>query len=808
MIRRFYELGYDCIVPVIPPGAQLSPHSRVSPSQLGKIPGRWTKEGWVGYDLTKREYPNLAQAEAYERLGSNFGLAADRFPGLDIDVDDPDLTVRLVPTFWKLLGEAPVRYSTGSRGLLVYASDEPLPRIRLVLKKDGVSHAVELLGRDRQYVVQGVHPSGHRYGFNPNADLVPVGDLPRITLDQVREAFAKVADALGAEGWECSIHEEGQREERALVDQEELKAPTAKHLAKVVRDIPNLYDDRADWIRVGHAIKAASQDFPHVGFQIWQWWSEQWEGGNEPEEIARNWDRMHSPFEVGYPYLVTLAGGGQRLAQEMFSPDPDAVEEEEVQVFVQSTAPEYTDLWALDQIQDELANHLIYNPQRGLWMIWDGHKWAPDAKAKALDIFGSLLQRVSWSLIDAAANMGDKEGRALIATAKKYQNYAAIKAVKTLAESRLGLPNDRFDADLMKLNTPAGVVDLVSGEVSPPSPEVLVSRSTTVAPAEVYDPAKAPLWETFLQDLTGGDRDMIAFYQEMSGYCLTGSVAEKSLFYIWGSKSDTGKSTFIRVIQDIMGSYSDTVPVQSIISKSGESDSIPNDIAKIAGARLVTATEPATGKSWNEERVKAMTGGDLISARFMRMDFFEYYPTYKILIVGNHEPDIENTDDAMLRRIRIIPANFKVPKEKQIKDLSVLIVKEEGPQVLRWMIDGCTRWVEQGELILPSAVKDATAAYGEEENLLDQFVEERCVVGEGFFVSRAKLYKAWRNFCYARGEDPGTEKGFKRLFAPKAADLDLRSDFRGQDPGDTEYRRGYQGIKLVGSDNLTFTPGG
>ena len=97
MIRRFYELGYDCIVPVIPPGATLSPHSRVSPSQVGKIPGRWTKEGWVGFDLTKQEYPDLKQAEVYESIGSNFGLAADHFPGLDIDVDDEELTLALVP---------------------------------------------------------------------------------------------------------------------------------------------------------------------------------------------------------------------------------------------------------------------------------------------------------------------------------------------------------------------------------------------------------------------------------------------------------------------------------------------------------------------------------------------------------------------------------------------------------------------------------------------------------------------------------------------------------------------------------------
>lgn len=803
MIRRIYDLGYDCILPVIPPDGELSPHSKVSPSQRGKIPGRITNQGWVGWDLTQREYPTAEQAEKYERLGSNFGLAADRFPGLDIDVDDPDLTLRLIPSFFKLLGEAPVRTGKPGRALLVYASDEPLPRIRMVIRRGDEEHAVELLGRDRQYVVEGTHPSGAQYAFMPNHDLVSPGDLSQVDLGKVRAAFGKVGAALEQMGWEVEIHEEGDRKERELVDQEDLKAPSARALAETVKGIPNNYDDRADWIRVGHAIKAASQDFPGAGYQIWYWWSQQWEGGNDHDEIERNWSRMHSPFEVGYPYLVALAGGQEGLVQDMFQPDPSAVPEEEpAEVFTASEAPFGTDRWALDQIQDALAGHLIYNPHRGVWMIWNGFRWVPDNDERSLDIIGNLLQTLSLALLERADRMPPKEGKPLVVAAQKYQNYGSIRSVKALAESRLGVSNDAFDADHMKLNTPAGVVDLVSGEVSPPSPEVLVSRSTTVAPAPQYDPAKAPLWEAFIQDLAGGDSGMVRFFQDLSGYCLTGDVSEKSLYYIWGANSDTGKSTFIRILQDVMGSYSDTVPVRSVIGGGG--DDIPADIAKIAGARLVTATEPAANQSWNEERVKAMTGGDLITARFLHQNFFEYYPTYKILIVGNHEPNIETADDAMLRRVKIIPANYKVPRSKQIPDLSERVLKEEGDQVLRWMIDGCLRWAREG-LPLPPAVQDATDAYGEDENLLDQFVNENCKIGKDLFVSRAALYRAWRSFCYTRGEDPGPEKGFKRTFGPKAADLGL-TNFRGLE--DDEYRRGYMGITLRDPNHLTFTPGG
>ena len=803
MIRRFYELGYCCIVPVIPPGAKLSPHSRVSPSQVGKIPGRITNEGWVGYDLTKREYPNLEQAETYERLGSNFGLAADLFPGLDIDVDDPELTLALVPSFFKLLGEGPVRTGKPGRALIMYRSEGPLPRIRMTLEKDGVEHSVELLSRDRQYVVQGKHPSGSDYAFMPKHDLVPAKELALVTAEGVLDAFRQVQAALESLGWSVALHREGERSERELVDQEELKAPDPRALAEVMKQIPNDYDDRADWIRVGHAIKAASQDFLAVGFAIWEWWSEQWEGGNEYEEIARNWDRMQSPFEVGYPYLLALAGEERVLVQEAFDVDPTATMEMKPEPpFRDSDSPFGTDRWALDQIQGDLLNYLVYNPHRGAWMIWDGHKWGTDENDRALDVIGNLLQDLANDLLELASRMSDKEGAPLVSAAKKYQNAVGIRNVKGLAESRLGVSNNLFDVDPMKLNTPAGVVDLECGEVSPPSPEVLVSRSTTVAPAEHYDPTKAPLWEAFIDDLAGGDQDMVRFFQELCGYCLTGDVSEKSLYYIWGANSDTGKSTFVRILQDIMGTYSDTVPVKSIIGGSGSD--IPADIAKVAGARLVTATEPGANQTWNEERVKAMTGGDLITARFLHKNFFEYYPTYKILLVGNHEPAIETADDAMLRRVKIIPANHKVPFHKQIRDLSERIKNEEGEQVLRWMIDGCIRWRAQG-LQLPAAVQDATDTYAEDESILDRFVEERCEVGDDYFVSRHTLYRAWRRYCHYVGEEPGPEKGFKRTFGPKAADLALTSH---RDMEDGERRRGYLGIRLKDTAQTTFKPGG
>lgn len=326
-----------------------------------------------------------------------------------------------------------------------------------------------------------------------------------------------------------------------------------------------------------------------------------------------------------------------------------------------------------------------------------------------------------------------------------------------------------------------------------------MARSTLVAPEE-----GAPrLWLRFLQDLTCGNRDLEDYLQTMLGYCLTGLVSEKALWFFWGADADTGKSTFVKVVSAIMHDYADSVDVSAFIgAKSG---TIPADLARLPGARLVTATEPAAGTSWDERRIKAITGGDEISVRFLYGQWFTYYPQFKIVIVGNHEPAIRNVDDAMLRRIHIVPVNRKVPREKQVPDLDKILVEREGPQILNWMIQGCFRWNEEG-LNPPPVVRETTERYAAEEDLITQWVEDQCELGLGYEAPRQELYESWVMWLRARGEVPSTARDFKKRMDGKVSEFGIRDQKVGE-----HRRRGYAGIRLrpraaLGSDE--FTVGG
>ena len=244
-------------------------------------------------------------------------------------------------------------------------------------------------------------------------------------------------------------------------------------------------------------------------------------------------------------------------------------------------------------------------------------------------------------------------------------------------------------------------------------------------------------------------------------------------------------------MQELFYTYSDSVDASAFISSGA--DRIPDDIARLPGVRMVTATEPSAGESWNEKAIKAITGGDEISARRLYGSWFVYKPQFKIVIVGNHEPEIRTVDDAMLRRILIVPMNQKVRREDQIENLSQRMIDEEGPQILNWMIEGCLEWQEHG-LVPPDIVRSSTQAYADEEDILRQWMDECCEFGDGFEVSRLALYSSWSFWCRQRGEVAGVFNSFRGALRPKLEGRDVVEVFV-DDSG--ARRRGYRGLRLV-----------
>jgi putative DNA primase/helicase len=273
-----------------------------------------------------------------------------------------------------------------------------------------------------------------------------------------------------------------------------------------------------------------------------------------------------------------------------------------------------------------------------------------------------------------------------------------------------------WDNDSMLLGTPKGTVDLISGRLRPSAQDEGITKLTAVGPA---DPAACPIWLTFLSDATGGDKEMIRFLQQWCGYCLTGDVSEHAFVFLYGGGGN-GKSVFLNTVSRIIGDYHATAPMETFTVSSG--DRHPTDLAGLRGARLVAARETEEGRDWAEAKIKSMTGGDPITARFMRQDYFTYRPQFKLTVVGNHKPRLKNVDDAMRRRVNIVPFIRKpVKPDPRLEER----MQAEWPGILRWMIDGCLDW-QKNRLLRPRSVALETDHYFEDQDLFRHWLDECC----------------------------------------------------------------------------------
>lgn len=443
-----------------------------------------------------------------------------------------------------------------------------------------------------------------------------------------------------------------------------------------------------------------------------------------------------------------------------------------------------SDEWAVDKLVPRLKDRVRWMEASGKWLVWRGHKWEVDEELDTEIRIRQTLRRLAIRLREKAeAAPTEAEGKPYKVSASRWQKASGIRGVMGLLPAHLAVRPQDFDTGPDMLNTPGGVVDLRTGELRPTVPGHMFRMSTGVTPRE----GEPKAWLRFLHQLTGGDQELIDYLQEVGGYCLTGHMYEKTLWTIWGADSDTGKSTYLNVLSEIWGDYQRMVDIEVFINKNP--DRIPSELAQVVGVRLVTATEPAAGRTWDEKKVKAITGGDEIQARFFHKDPFSYEPQFKIVVVGNHEPELDTVDDAMLRRIRIIPLNIKVPKERQIPNLAKRLFEKEGPQILNWFIQGCLRWREKHGLDTPEAVQARTEEYAENEDLLGQWLEQCCELGLDYWAPRSELFESWSRWCKQRNEHPGNSRSFKSKMDSR--DLPIRNALVGEDR-----LRGYEGIRL------------
>jgi putative DNA primase/helicase len=387
---------------------------------------------------------------------------------------------------------------------------------------------------------------------------------------------------------------------------------------------------------------------------------------------------------------------------------------------------------------DRYRDRLRFDHDVGKWFLWTGTRWQCETTCLAFCWARDLARELAEKAPPKVQLIASKA-----AFAGNVERYAR-------ADRAFAVTSDIWDSDRYQLGTPAGSVDLRTGELREAQPDDFITKATAVAPAETAD---CPRWMQFLHEATNGDQGLIDFLQQFAGYALTGDIKEHALLFIYGDGGN-GKGVFLNTITNVMGDYAVAAAMETFVSSS--TDRHPTDLAMLRGARLVYASETEEGRDWAESRIKQMTGGDRIRARFMRQDFFEYLPQFKLLLIGNHQPNLRNIDDAAKRRFNIVPFTHKpaTPDPDLMTKLHA-----ERPGILRWLIEGCLAWQRVG-LVRPPVVIEATQEYFEEQDMIRQWIEERCNTGKGLWCSSTDLFTSWSTWAIAHGEKPGSMKRF------------------------------------------------
>jgi putative DNA primase/helicase len=250
----------------------------------------------------------------------------------------------------------------------------------------------------------------------------------------------------------------------------------------------------------------------------------------------------------------------------------------------------------------------------------------------------------------------------------------------------------------------------------------------------------------------GGNGELIGFVQRLIGHTLTGDVSGKYLVFLYGPSGNNGKSTMVETIMRLLGPFALKSPTEMVMAKGYRGGGIPNDIARLRGARFTVTNEVDAGMTLSESIVKDLTGGDTLTARFMRAEYFDFRPSHKLWMVGNHRPEIRGTDAAIWDRVKLIPFTVEIPKAERDKQLPAKL-GAELPGILRWAVDGCLAWQRDG-LNAPDLVTHAVADYREEQDVLGQFIGECCDVGPAYTATAGTLYQAYEAWTKQNGGAP------------------------------------------------------
>ncbi|HKL86714.1 MAG TPA: phage/plasmid primase, P4 family [Treponemataceae bacterium] len=464
-------------------------------------------------------------------------------------------------------------------------------------------------------------------------------------------------------------------------------------------------------------------------------------------------------------------------------------EETELQVLYDAIQLKLDDLIAGNEQFTDLTNaELFVKAYRGQirycmawkkWLIWDNNTWRPDDCGEIFALCKDFLRGLYLQVATISDHKRAVEMASHVIKSESLRRRQAL--IESAAfERSIRITPKEVDQDSFLLNIQNGTLDLRCGKLLDPMKEKYITKCALVS----YEQnALCPIWIKFLNRIMDGNNDLIRFLQKAVGWSLTGDMSEQVMFILYGSGAN-GKSTFLNTIMEILGEYAMATQTETFTRRNG--NTMSNDIARLRGSRFVTTIEAEEGRRLSEPLIKQVTGQDVLTARFLYGEYFDFLPTFKIFMATNHKPVIKGTDLGIWRRIKLIPFTVTIPYDERDPNLMKRL-KTEKSGILNWMIEGCLLWQKE-RLGEPKEVKVATGEYQEEMDLIGSYLTECCITDStGYLrVTSYDLYRSYLAWC---------EKNSERPYAQRIFAMHLQN--KGFQRERTNKARGWMGIALL-----------
>ncbi|ALV02210.1 DNA primase [Bacillus siamensis] len=489
----------------------------------------------------------------------------------------------------------------------------------------------------------------------------------------------------------------------------------------------------------------------------------------ESNLFREKWDRQHSADGATYGEMTIAAAiystgstisdlmEQQEKPYEVYFSQPSAAQVEDTEEII-DTPPTFhlTELGNAERIVYYHGKNIRYCNELE-WLIWNGKMWQEDSKRKIEAITAQTLRAIYG---EAQATEDGYKKKQLNDWAKKCERRNI--RMNSILDTRpmVSVRKQELDSHKYLFNCENGVIDLKTGDLLPHDRDLLFTK---ISPVAYEKDADCPNWKAFMESIFIDEEgnpnyEIIEFLQKAIGYSLTGETTEQVMFFLFGNGRN-GKSTFINTVQQLLGDYGRQTNSDTFIKKKNDS-SINNDIARLDGARFVSAVESEEGQQLSESLVKQITGGEKMSARFLRQEYFEFTPEFKVFFTTNHKPIVKGSDEGIWRRIRLVPFTVTIPKEKVDKKLPQKLAAEM-PGILRWAVEGCLKWQKEG-LTEPEDIRKATEGYREDMDILGPYMEERCILHPTTKVEAKELYKDYKDWCFENDEIELKNRAFYR----------------------------------------------